>query len=227
MAGGHRGPRDRSSRERSRAIGKLFNCHISPTLGTTKLRALRRIDVKALLNTKREQLIKPQKKKAPRPIQTSTVEAKNRPRKLSKSTVRLIRACLSVMLGGSRGRWLDRWEPSYPCPRASAERGKAAQVVLRARLRKTNSRRCSRRARQKDPEYFPLFLLLAARPGLRPGEAFRAGKWGGPRSIQAQESTSSAHFSAGIVGTTKTGTAREVDMSQELAVALSCALSRA
>jgi len=73
-------------------------------------------------------------------------------------------------------------------------------------------------AREKDPEYFPLFLLLA-RTGLRPGEAF-ALEWADLDFSKRKISVERA-LSAGEVGTTKTGTVREVDMSQELAVALS------
>jgi len=193
---------------------QLFNCHISPTLGTTKLRALRRIDVKALLNTKREQLIKPQKKKAPANPDV-TVEPKP-PRKLSKSTVRLIRACLSVMLAEAVDDGLIDGNPATLPSRKRGKR-KAAQVVLRP-LEEDELAKMLKTARQKDPEYFPLFLLLA-RAGLRPGEAF-ALEWAdldlSKRKINVERA-----LSAGIVGTTKTGTAREVDMSQELAVALS------
>src|ERR1019366_1859502 len=73
-------------------------------------------------------------------------------------------------------------------------------------------------AREKDPEYFPLFLLLA-RTGLRPGEAF-ALEWA-DLDLAKRKITVERALSAGEVGTTKTGTVREVDMSQELAVALS------
>jgi integrase len=69
-------------------------------------------------------------------------------------------------------------------------------------------------ARVRDPEYFPLFLLLA-RTGLRPGEAF-ALEWADLDFPKRKLSVERA-LSAGLVGSTKTGAAREVDMSQELA----------
>ncbi len=137
---------------------QLFLCHIAPTLGAIKLRDLQRRDVKALLNAKREQA-------------------------LSKNTVRLIRATLSVMLAEAMD---DGYVDSNPAPLPARKRGKKKAVQ--------------------------------AAVGLRPGEAF-ALEWADLDFPKRKLSVERA-LSAGIVGTTKTGTAREVDMSHELADAL-------
>ena len=170
---------------------QLFLCHIAPTLGAIKLRDLQRRDVKALLNAKREQA-------------------------LSKNTVRLIRATLSVMLAEAMD---DGYVDSNPATLPARKRGKkkAVQAMVLRPLEEDELARLLNTAREKDPEYFPLFLLLA-RTGLRPGEAF-ALEWADLDFPKRKLSVERA-LSAGIVGTTKTGTAREVDMSHELADAL-------
>jgi integrase len=190
---------------------QLFNYHIAPTLGATRLRDLRRAHVKALLKVKREQAIKTQKKPAADPDVT-----RDPPRKLSKNTVRLIRACLSVILAEAVDDGLIDSNPATLPTRRRGKR-KAAQVALRP-LEEDELARLLQSARENDPEYFPLFLLLA-RTGLRPGEAF-ALEWADLDFTKRKISVERA-LSAGQVGTTKTGTAREVDMSQELAVTLS------
>jgi integrase len=71
---------------------------------------------------------------------------------------------------------------------------------------------------ETKPDFYPLFLTLA-RTGLRPGEAF-ALKWTdfdfNRRQILVERAISDR-----IVRSTKTGTIRRVDMSQELAATLS------
>jgi integrase len=178
---------------------QLFSYHIAPALGAAKLRDLRRTHVKALLKVKREQAVRV-----------------GNDRKLSKNTVRLIRACLSVILAEAVD---DGLIDSNPATLPTRRRGKkkAAQVVLRP-LEEDELAQLLQSARENDPEYFPLFLLLA-RTGLRPGEAF-ALEWADLDFTKRKISVERA-LSAGQVGTTKTGTAREVDMSQELTVTLS------
>jgi integrase len=178
---------------------QLFDCHISPALGANKLRDLGRTHVKALLNAKREQAVRI-----------------GNDRKLSKNTVRLIRACLSVILAEAVDDGLIDANPAT-LPARRRGKKKAAQIVLRP-LEEDELARLLETARESDPEYFPLFLLLA-RTGLRPGEAF-ALEWSDLDFTKRKISVERA-LSAGQVGTTKTGTAREVDMSQELTVALS------
>jgi hypothetical protein len=73
-------------------------------------------------------------------------------------------------------------------------------------------------AARSDTEYFPLFLALA-RTGLRPGEAF-ALKWH-DLDFSRRETPVERALSRGQIGSTKTGTTRRVDMSDELRAALS------
>jgi hypothetical protein len=121
------------------SYNQLFNLHISPILGSMKLRDLRRLDIKALLNLKREQLVTPQKKKAP--VDPDVTVEQKPPRKLSKNTVRLIRACLSTMLAEAADDGLIDGNPAAPYPRGGAERGKPHKLCF-GRSRKMNSRRC-------------------------------------------------------------------------------------
>jgi integrase len=171
---------------------QLYRLHVAPTLGATRLRDLSRRNVKDLLNAKREQLSKNE-------------------RKLSKNTVRLIRATLSVMLAEAVD---DGDIDSNPATLPVRKKGKkkAAAVPMHP-FEETELSRLLEAARVRDPEYLPLFLLLA-RTGLRPGEAF-ALEWADLDFPKRKLNVERA-LSAGVVGTTKTGTAREVDMSQEL-----------
>jgi integrase len=171
---------------------QLFRLHIAPTLGATKLRDLTRRSVKDLLNAKREQLSKDG-------------------RKLSKNTVRLIRATLSVMLAEAVD---DEAIESNPATLPSRKKGRKKDAVPPMHpFEETELNQLLDAAGVRDPEYFPLFLLLA-RTGLRPGEAF-AVEWADLDFSKRKLSVERA-LSAGLIGTTKTGTAREVDMSQEL-----------
>src|SRR5260370_16484022 len=124
-----------------------------------------------------------------------------------------IRACLSVILQEAVDEGLMDSNPAT-LPTRRRGKKKAAQVVLRP-LEEDELARLLQSVSENDPEYFPLFLLLS-RTGLRPGEAF-ALEWADLDFTKRKISVERA-LSAGQVGTTKTGTAREVDMSQELAV---------
>jgi integrase len=175
---------------------QLYRLHIAPTLGAIKLRDLSRRDVKDLLNAKREQISKDG-------------------RKLSKNTVRLIRATLSVMLAEAIDDGDIESNPTTITVRKKGKK-KAAAPPMHP-FEETELNRLLEAARVRDPEYFPLFLLLA-RTGIRPGKAF-ALEWADLDFPKRKLSVDRA-LSAGIIGTTKTGTTREVDMSQELADAL-------
>jgi integrase len=189
---------------------QLFRLHISPALGTIRLRDLSRRNVKDLLNAKREQLIKSQKKNP-----DATTAEQPSPRTLAKNTVRLMRACLSVMLAEAVDDGVIVSNPATLPVRKQGKK-KAATVPLHP-FEETELKQLLAAARVIDPEYFPLFLLLA-RTGLRPGEAF-ALEWADLDFPKRKLSVERA-LSAGVVGTTKTRMAREVDMSQELADAL-------
>jgi integrase len=176
---------------------QLLESHILPTLGGKQLSAITRVDIKRLLTAKR--LFG-----------------------LAKNTVRLIRACLSALYAEAVDEGLVAHSPVLALARrdrnkrtsgaSSAERLKTIRPFsaeeLRAFLTAT---------RTVEPTVYPLFLLLA-RTGLRPGEAF-ALKWS-DLDFTRREILVERALSAGIVGTTKTGTIRKVDMSQELAATL-------
>ena len=188
------------------SYARLYQSHVSPTLGAMKLQQLRWRHVKELLDAKRRQ-----------PIAAASEDAL--PRRLSKNTTRLIRATLSAMLAEAVDDGLIDVNPAI-LPRR--KRGKKAEVVLRP-FEEDELAKMLIAARDKDPEYFPLFLLLA-RTGLRPGEAF-ALEWD-DIDLPGRKINVERAFSAGVLGTTKTDTVRAVDMSQELAATLA-ALYRA
>ena len=176
---------------------QLFRLHVEPALGTLKLRDIQRAHVKSLVTVKRQA-------------------------GLSKNTVRLIRACLSAMLAEATDDGLLKANPAMSMSRRQGR--KSADALSRSErlkaIRPMSEQQLAAmlEAAREDAEYFPLLLTLA-RTGVRPGEAL-ALKW---EDLNLSERVISVEraVSAGQVGTTKTGHARRVDMSQELAAALS------
>lgn len=174
----------------------LYKLHVAPTLGARALRDLRRTDIKTLLNAKRMQI------------------GHNRAARLSRNTVRLIRATLSAMLAEALD---DNLIEENPATQPKRRKGKSAEVVLHP-FDADELGKLLETAREIDPEYYPLFLTLAS-TGMRPGEAF-ALEWQDIDFTKRKISIERG-LSAGEVGSTKTGEARTVDMSQELAAVLS------
>src|SRR5581483_10750972 len=164
-----------------------------------RLRELRRSHVKEFLAAKRERA------------------------SLSKNTLRLIRAALSAMLADALD---DELIPSNPAAVPIRRRGRKGNGILSASERQKAIRPLTERelaaflaaARSHDPELYPLFLLLA-RTGMRPGEAL-ALQWPdidfSNRRILIERA-----LADGELGSTKTDSIRTVDMSHELALALS------
>jgi integrase len=187
------------------SYNQLYRCHVAGPLGPIRLRELRRTHVKELLNAKREQAI---------PGQTT--------HSLSKNTVRLIRATISVMLSEALDDELIKSNPAaVPSRRrgrkdngsvSAAERQKAIRPFSDGELAKVLGA-----AREDDAEHHPLFLLLA-RTGMRPGESF-ALQWT-DLDLTNRKILVERALSAGVIATTKTDGIRTVDMSQELAAAL-------
>ena len=173
----------------------LYSTHIAPPLQSLKLRDIHRVHIKSLLAAKHES-------------------------GLSKSTVRLIRATLSVMLADAVDDGLLKTSPAaIPSRRrghkgngamSASERAKAVRPFSEAELTRILS--CP-----VASDCGAIFLLLA-RTGMRPGEAL-ALKWSdldfSNRKILVERA-----ISAGQLGTTKTDSIRTVDMSHELASSL-------
>ncbi len=172
--------------------------HIRPAFGSMKLRAIHRGHVRALLARKRADA-------------------------LSRNSVRLIRATLSVMLGdavddaiifvnpaagtGRRGR-------RQPDMGDQAEQPKNVRVMTYeqpATFLAVSKPRCDRRSHV-------LFLLLAD-AGLRPGEACGV-KWTDFDAVARTLRVERAITNDGQVKATKTGGARLVDLSRRLATTL-------
>jgi len=175
---------------------QLLKLHIIPAFGRVRLRELSRGMIKAFLTQKRAA-------------------------GLSKNSVRLIRAALSVMLSDAVDDGILLANSALNLGR----RGRSRPDTLTASDRTQTIRPMSQEqlsaflatAQQHTGVYAPLFLLLA-HTGLRPGEAF-ALQWTdvdlANRRIRVERT-----WSVGRIETPKTGTGRTVDMSELLAKAL-------
>ena len=172
--------------------------HIRPVFGPMKLRDLHRGHIKALL-------------------------AKKRQDGLSKNSVRLVRATLSVMLGDAVDDGVLQVNPAtgtgrrgrkQPDTITSTERQQAIRVMdykqLATFLRYAEVR-YSRRA-------YVLFLLYAD-AGLRPGEGC-AVQWRDVDAVAKTLRVERAVTNSGRIKSTKTGEARTVDLTPRLVGAL-------
>ncbi len=169
----------------------LYSTHIAPALRSSKLRDLHRVHVKGLLAAKHES-------------------------GLSKSTVRLIRATLSVMLADAVDDGLLKTSPAALPSRRRGHKGNGAMSASeRAKAVRPFSEAELTRILSGSSD--AIFLLLA-RTGMRPGEAL-ALKWSDLDFTQRKILVERA-ISAGQLGTTKTDSIRTVDMSRDLAHSL-------
>jgi integrase len=173
---------------------QLLSLHILPVFGRKKLRDIQRRQVKEFLTQKRKGL--------------------------SKNTVRLIRACMSTLYSDAIEDGLTAMNPAIAMSRRAGKRADSFNVAERQKaIRPLSEIELAQflAAGQQDADYYPLFLTLA-RAGLRPGEAF-ALKWS-DLNFDRREILVERALSRGQLGSTKTGTTRLCDMSQELAAAL-------
>jgi integrase len=198
-----------------RSYQGLYTKHIKPTLGSIKVRELRRADVRALLATKSEEIFK----------STKTVQEELNgnateiviDHRLSRNTVRLIRATLSGILAaaldddliGENVALLSRRRGSKGAGSVNAaERLKAIRPFAEDELEKIIGS-----AAQHEKEYFAAVLFLA-RTGARPGEAL-ALRWS-DIDFANRKCLIERAVSSGKVTTTKTGTVRTIDLTRDL-----------
>jgi integrase len=174
-----------------RSYEQLFRIHIAPMIGQIKLRELGRADIKQVL------------------IQKRNVG-------LSRNTVRLIRACLSVICSEARDEGLIIQNPVSGLRRPGLRREIRFIATAKA-LTEAELARFLTTAESFRPDYYPLFLTLA-RTGCRPGEAL-ALCWS-DINFDQREILLERAFSCGQLGPTKTGRPRYLDMSLELASVL-------
>ena len=209
-----------------------LNVHILPHFGKRRVIEINAPMIKTFLSEKRQpistvKIIGANPKKArvidvadfdPTTMKRWPEQGAGATRKLSITTVRLIRATLSVVFASAvDDRIIDR----NPVPDAKVSRqsrkAKAANRVAVAKERVFTEAQqaallswCS----ERDPELHDLFFLLL-RSGLRPGEC-RALGWGDidftRRRIRVEYSVSDK----GTFGPTKTGLERSVDISPAL-----------
>ncbi len=174
---------------------QVLNLYILPKLGDVKVHAVDRGAVKALLAARREQ-------------------------GLSKNTVRLIRATLSVMLGDAIDAGLCKVNPAQGLTRrgrkgpdtvTQGERQKQIRPLTVEQLDAFLDAATGRRGE------WTMFLTLAD-AGLRPSEAL-ALRWEDLDSV-ARLLLVERSLSAGQVKSTKTGSRRSVELTPRLTEAL-------
>ena len=174
-----------------RSYRQLYQIHIAPNLGMTKIQQLSRARIKLLLAEKSNS-------------------------GLSRNTVRLIRACLSVMCSEAVDDGLIKENPASGLGRHILLRRCRLRPAIRP-FSETELERFLTETQRFYPNYYPLFLTLA-RTGCRPGEAL-ALRWQDV-NFERREILVERAFSCRQIGPTKTGGFRYVDMSQELALVL-------
>jgi integrase len=198
-----------------RSYSGLYHRHIAPTLGSTKLRELKRSQVKALLAAKSEETFKVRKQSRNEDgkiTETFTI------RTFSRNSVRLVRATLSTLLAEALDDELIGSNPAAESPRRRGRKGPAKLTAMERQkaIRPFTEDELQRilSSTTSDQQDRILFLLLA-RTGMRPGEAF-ALRWSDVDFVGRKILVERA-LSDGEIGSTKTGIIRTVDMSQELA----------
>ena len=172
--------------------------HIRPVFGQMKLRAIHRSHLKTLLAKKRED-------------------------GLSKNSVRIIRATLSVMLGDAIEDGILQVNPATGIGRRGRKRPDTiSQTERQQNVRVMDYRQLATfltvsEARCSQREH--LLFLLMADSGLRPGEAC-AVQWKDFDAVGQTLRVERAVTNSGRIKTTKTGSAREVDLSPRVTAAL-------
>jgi integrase len=206
----------------AKSYADMLRLHVRPTLADVKVGELQRGQVKELLTSKRAS-------------------------GLSKDTVRLIRATLSVMLAdavddgailvnpasGLRGRKrldkttaTERQQRIRPMTRQHV----AALLDLARNARDREAGKVDNRApetieadRRRDQRDYALFLTMAD-AGLRPGEAL-ALQWPDldltNRTMEVSRAIATGHDGTKVAKATKTGHTRIVDLTRRLADTLS------
>jgi integrase len=173
----------------------LLSNHILPALGQLRMRALHRLHIKELLADKRAA-------------------------GLSKNSVRLIKATLSAMCAEACEDAIIKVNPAaFSTRRGSAALDGISHSERRAAIRpfSTAELEALLDVARAHPERHVLYLLLA-RTGMRPGEALGL-RWD-DLDLTRREILVERSVALGEIVTTKTGHARRVDMSRELAAAL-------
>jgi len=205
-----------------RSYSQLYSKHLDPTFGQIKIRELRRSDVRALLTTKIDEVYKTTKSVQEEPGGNPTdVVVEHR---LSRNTVRLIRATLSAILANAMDDELVAENVAVMSRRRgskaagsvnAAERSKAIRPFTENELENILSS-----AARHEQEYYPLVLFLA-RTGARPGEAL-ALRWT-DLDFTNRKALIERAVSSGKLSTTKTGTVRTIDLTRDLTTVLTVA----
>ena len=209
-----------------------LNVHILPRFGKRRVVEINTAMIKAFLTEKRQpiptvKIVSADPKKSrvidladfdPATMKRWPEQDAGATRKLSITTIRLIRATLSVVLASAvDDRIIDRNPVSDARVSQRSRKAKSANRVAVAKERVFTEAQqaallswCS----ERDPELHDLFFLLL-RSGLRPGEC-RALGWSDidftRRKIRVEYSVSDK----GTFGPTKTGLGRSVDISPAL-----------
>ena len=169
---------------------QLLNLYVLPTLGRKKLVDVRSQDIRALVRTLYS-------------------------RSLGRNTVRLARAAVSALYSDAVAEGLI---PSNPVLAARAGRRRLTNASdPTASIRPFTDDDLTRLLSAADADLYPL-LLISVRAGLRPGEAV-ALQWA-DIDFSRRELLIERAVSDRKIGSPKTGKARRVDISLELATEL-------
>jgi integrase len=173
-----------------------LDAHILPAFGNLKVRALSRVHVKWFLDDKRQKGV------------------------LAKSTIRLIKATLSSLLAEAVDDGIAISNPTFAIRRGHGRKkpDSASQTEVDPE-RVLNEAQVAALLDAAPSQDARVLLTLLVRAGLRPGEAI-ALKWT-DLNFTEREILVERGFYDGKLGSTKTGRRRYVDMSQQLAAALS------
>jgi integrase len=135
---------------------------------------------------------------------------------LSKDTIRLIRATISAMYASAIDDGAALMNPAT-LPRQARALGRSPKADIRPLAESELSKLLST-AEKNDPAYF-LFFLLLSRTGLRPSEA-RALRWPNVDFGNLKLTVAHSLSQQDELEDTKTGSTRNVDISNDLAEAL-------
>ena len=170
---------------------QITTLYVLPAFGSLKVRALHSGHIRALLLQRAKDGFK-------------------------KNTLRLIRACISVMLGSAVEEGLRTTNPALELGRRRRKRVDSISASDRnVRAMSAAQLDAFLEAAKEEPTAYLAFFVTLARTGLRPGEAL---------ALQPEDLDFTARkihveraLSAGRIESTKTGETRTGDMSQQLA----------
>ncbi len=178
----------------ARTYQTIYATHLAPALGSFKLREIGRVHIKMLVNAKRDA-------------------------GYSKATLRLVRAVLVGILGAAVDDGVIQVNVGLAAGGRHKRADSSSEMESQASIRPFSEAQLADLLSAARDHQDRTLLTLLARTGARPGEA-SALKWS-DIDFDAREILIERALYRGRLGSPKTGKRRRVDMSRELATALS------